>query len=342
MEVLDKIKKAIKKRNERIIIDLYIRDYDRSNFYFALVFNKKIEKFKMLFVPLDVIDTNNVEEYFCYQFVFLHSANYVLETMRVNECDYMEEEKRLLANKDMDSYYLEVNYSGGEKEYKFNFSQYLPKNYLFMFEIINLFFENSPSILHELGYKILSRFNVEKETFYYNNSFNFSLLNGDLGTLFDEEIIKKCKYEINDINFLEANGNRYYAVLNRNLFVIDVDEFKSILSIASFEKDVLGEEVYIILKAMKEKYRKEFYRLKVNVDEDIYKYYLCYGIDSEDFIVIDEKCNNRVGLDYLKYEKVEILNWDDKLKEELKEFLSETYENKRVKEILNSSLIKKN
>jgi len=52
MVMVQKIKKVLHKKNEEIIVDLYIKDYDKSNFYFALVFNKKVEKFKVLYVPM--------------------------------------------------------------------------------------------------------------------------------------------------------------------------------------------------------------------------------------------------------------------------------------------------
>lgn len=63
MDILNIIKKTLKKKKETIILDLYIKDYDKSNFYFAVVFNKKIEKFKVLYVPIDAIDCeSNIEE----------------------------------------------------------------------------------------------------------------------------------------------------------------------------------------------------------------------------------------------------------------------------------------
>ena len=40
------IKKYLKKKKEEVIIDLIIKDYDKSNFYIELVFNRKIDKFK--------------------------------------------------------------------------------------------------------------------------------------------------------------------------------------------------------------------------------------------------------------------------------------------------------
>lgn len=63
----DKIKLAVskylKKKKERVIIDLVISDYNKSNFYVGLVFNSKIEKFKVLFIPIDVVDNNYLSFY---------------------------------------------------------------------------------------------------------------------------------------------------------------------------------------------------------------------------------------------------------------------------------------
>ena len=63
------IQKYLKKKKERVLLDLYIRDYNKSNFYIALVFNKRIEKFKVLFVPLDVCENKYIDDYVCYQFI---------------------------------------------------------------------------------------------------------------------------------------------------------------------------------------------------------------------------------------------------------------------------------
>ena len=56
------IQKYLKKKKERVLLDLYIRDYNKSNFYIALVFNKRIEKFKVLFVPLDVCENKYIDD----------------------------------------------------------------------------------------------------------------------------------------------------------------------------------------------------------------------------------------------------------------------------------------
>ena len=79
------IQKYLKKKKERVLLDLYIRDYNKSNFYIALVFNKRIEKFKVLFIPLDVCENKYIEDYICYQFIDISSVNYILNTINDND-----------------------------------------------------------------------------------------------------------------------------------------------------------------------------------------------------------------------------------------------------------------
>jgi len=136
MDITAKIYLALKKKKEDVILDLYIKDYEHSNFYFALVHNKKINKFKILFVPIDVIDDNsNISEYFCYQFIFLDQVEYILKTMNENEELYKDEIFRNRKTIGFDSYYVELNYYNKNK-YTFKFSQYIDNEFIFLFDVI--------------------------------------------------------------------------------------------------------------------------------------------------------------------------------------------------------------
>ena len=82
---------ALKKQKESVVVDLYLKDYDGANIYIALVYNEKIEKFKVLYVPIDAIRIGDkVEEYFCYQFIFVKTVNYIMELINENEDLYKE------------------------------------------------------------------------------------------------------------------------------------------------------------------------------------------------------------------------------------------------------------
>ena len=59
---LNLIKRVLKKKKELPIIELKIKDYNNSNFYLSLLYNQRIEKFKVLYIPLDVVEDTKIEE----------------------------------------------------------------------------------------------------------------------------------------------------------------------------------------------------------------------------------------------------------------------------------------
>lgn len=347
MEMLYKIKKTLKKKNESIILDLYLKNYDKSNFYFALVFNKRIEKFKVLYVPLDAIGKgDDVEEYFCYQFIFLHTVNYILESINSNQEKFRDEDFRLKANMSMDAYYVELNLYDIPEDYKFTFSQYIDKDFAVLFEIIVVLFEHLPNIVSELCNKLLIDFNEDSEAVKYTNSYDFNLKNGKLEDLFSKAVIKKNKYTLEDIEFLENTGNRYYAVINDNLIIIDYISGKEIFNVSCGDLDPLGYEVCTVVDAIQKNVEKKFYRLKVTTEgeeidgDSATYYYLCYGIAEEEFKVFNKKDDRDISLDLISRGKVKILNSSKSFENEIKEYLSIKYEKSRVNEIINSVFVR--
>lgn len=347
MEILYKIKKALKKKNESIILDLYLKNYDKSNFYFALVFNKKIEKFKVLYVPIDAIDSEyNIEEYFCYQFIFLHTVNYILETINNGKEKFGDENSRRRANPALDAYYIELNLYDTPEDYKFTFSQFIEKDFVVLFDIIVVLFEHLPNIVSELCGKLLVAFAENADIVNYTDSYDYSF-DEELSNLFSNDVIKRKKYSFDDISFLEKTGNRYYAIIKDKLVVIDYMAGKNIFNVSSGVFEPLGDEVYIIAKAIKENIEKPFYRLQVTFEETseysetkLVKYYLCYGISDLDFKIVNNDCDENLTLDLIKKGRIKIMGTDSNLKNRIKSYLEETYEDKRVKEIMDSVLIK--
>lgn len=329
--MVQKIKKVLHKKNEEIIVDLYIKDYDKSNFYFALVFNKKVEKFKVLYVPIDAINEGeDVEEYFCYQFVFLHTVNYLLETIDSNK-ELCSSRQLELALDDMEQYYIEMNTYVDDSEYKFTFTQFISNKFKFLFDVVVALFEHSPNIVSELGKKILSEFNENYPLFKYTGSFEFDLENDSLENLFGKKIIDNCKYSVDDIEFIENMGNRNFAVIKGNLVVVDYFPHNNIVNVSTDKFDTYGEEIFIILKAIKSHVCKKFYRLMVD-SETSNEYYLCYGFDEDRFKII----NSIDDVDYsiLTKKNIKVLESDEAFENQVRERLSKTYVSNKVDKIM--------
>lgn len=156
MSIIDNIRNVLKKKKETIIFDLYLKNYDSSNFYFSIVYNEKIEKYKVLFVPIDALEKDkNIEEYFCYQFIFFDTINYLKNLIK----DNIELLNNFSSNdnQDIDSNYIEININMNKK-YILSFNNFISNKYSFLFQIINIIFEHSPNIVSELSNNLLVDF----------------------------------------------------------------------------------------------------------------------------------------------------------------------------------------
>ena len=342
---VNNIRKILKRKKEDIILDLYLQNYDSSDYYFALVFNNKIEKYRVLFVPIDYIKNSlNIENYFCYQFVFLHTVNFMIETIKNNENKYIEDSYRNRLNPNIDSYYIEFNTYVDNKNYTFKFTQYINKEFYYFFDLFVTLFEYTPKVISELCDKILYEFKESNEAVRYNNCYEFDM-NNSLKTLISKKVINRHKYKLDDISYIEKIGYRYYMILNDEVFIIDYDNFKLKLSIYSGKYDSLGDEIYIFLKAIQNNIEKKFNRIKVCKNTDDFDlenknidYYLCYGIKKDvetDYLkIINFGYNHLLDIDMVKKKLVKVEYCDDEFYNNLVFYLNEIYEKDRVNELM--------
>lgn len=276
------IQKNLKKKKERVLLDLYIKDYNKSNFYIALVFNKRIEKFKVLFIPLDVCENKYIEDYICYQFIDISSVNYILNTINDNDKLIRNDIFRNKINKYINSYYIEINTHINKRDYKFVTTRYIPSEWLFMFDVIVTLFERIPSFMNELCREILAVFSNSNEAIDYKYSIDFDLVNDDFSTLlFDTS-------EVHEVLFLEFIGGKYFAIVNNVLVVVEYNPRKILNLYCSSDDD---SYIYSVLVAIRNKSYKKFYKLMVVDDKHdfevgVAEYYLCYGLEKDKFLII--------------------------------------------------------
>lgn len=307
------IQKYLKKKKERVLLDLYIRDYNKSNFYIALVFNKRIEKFKVLFVPLDVCENKYIDDYVCYQFIDISSVNYILNTINDNDKLIRNDIFRNKINKYINSYYIEINTHINKRDYKFVTTRYIPSEWLFMFDVIVTLFERIPSFMNELCREILAVFSNSNEAIDYKYSIDFDLVNDDFSTLlFDTS-------EVHEVLFLEFIGGKYFAIVNNVLVVVEYNPRKILNLYCSSDDD---SYIYSVLVAIRNKSYKKFYKLMVVDDKHdfevgVAEYYLCYGLEKDKFLIIS---GDKLGtLDKSLYDDglIKILDSDLELDEKL-------------------------
>ena len=313
------IKKMLKKKKEFPILELQIKEYNKSNFYISLLYNHIIDKFKVLYIPLDVVEDNKIEEYCCYQFIDAKSVLYIVEQIKKEIAKYEKESTRDSRNKNINNFSIEINVYLNKKKYDFYTTRYLPKKWEFLFEGIVMLFEHSPNIMGELANEILSVIMNTNENIEYQASLNCDLSAPNLKSYFpilqdEKKLIEK------KIDFLENINGKYYAVIENHLIIIEYNNNKKILNIYCDQaKLVYSNEVYQVLMGIKDKKEEKFYKIKL-VNKNFN--YLCLGVTDKGILVIEKNKIIKLKFNAIEKQNIKILeDKNNKLQKELEKVM---------------------
>lgn len=313
------IKKMLRRKKEVPILELQIKEYNNSNFYITLLYNQNIEKFKVLYIPLDVVEDNKIEEYCCYQFIDVKSVLYILEQIKKEIPKYESDSIRDNRNKNINNFYIEISIYLSKKKYDFYATRYLPKEWKFLFEGIVMLFEHSPNIMGELVNEILSVIMNTNENIEYQASLNCDLSTTNLKSYFP--ILQDEKKLIDKkIDFLENVNGKYYAIIEEHLIIVEYNNNRKILNIYCDQSNlVYSNEVYQVLMGIKEQQEEKFYKIKV-IDKKNNKNfnYLCLGVTDKEIKVIEKNKISKITFKALKDQEIKILeDKNNKLKKKL-------------------------
>ena len=319
--IKDKIYKELKKCNEKVLFDVFISNYDNTNFYVGVIFNKNIHKYKVLFIPLDIVDMKHIKDYFCYQFIYLDDVNYLISIL---------EDNQIHSDKDIISKYLiEINTYNSLENNNYKFRQIITDNNLFDFFVT--LFQYVPNYMDELLKKILVQFNSRYEVVKYSDYFEFDLFEDNLTKLFG-------KKRIVDVTYLEKLGNKFYGIIDSHKYLIE--NKNGLIKIYNESNDILDENIYSMIKSIRScKYHK-FSHMQFIIDSEVY-YLLCYGVDFENeiFLIHNNLVDYTVCLSDLVKGRVKFDYIDDDLNELLLDYLNGKYTKKRVNEIINEIFV---
>lgn len=332
---IKQIYSVIKNNNEDIIFHFIIKDYVGLSFFIALVFNKTIEKFKVLYVPLNIVKRLEIiDEYFCYQFISASRVNTLLGVFN----DIQEDNKQdigIMYEMNNCHHYLEfVTYKPLEKRV-YKFIQYIDSSYELFFTLITTLMEYLPNSMDEILRKIIEEFNTYFEVFKYNESVNFQLYSDEISKIIDSS---NFTYKDRKVEFLERIGEKYYAVVDSKRFLLDTNH--DILNIYSGKENPFGEEVFLIIKAIREKITIPFYKIKYIEDNHDYSLF-CYGVDfdNEEFLIFNRLKDKKVTLKDLVNDKIRIYYIDKELKDKIITYLKSKYVAKKAEKIINFTFI---
>lgn len=277
------VSKYLKKKKEEIIVSLNISNYNKKNIYLALVYNKNISRYKILYIPFDLIDDCNIEDYACYQFIDIETVGYILETFdEMNESNCFS---KVVDNRYSDTamYGIEINIRMLKYNYKFLATRYIPKDWQFLFEVILLMFSYAPNNLGGLVEEILTLFKDKAEDIPYQDIFEFNLFKDDIAKV--ENIYGTYRVSASKLNYLEEVNGKHFAVIDKKIVIVNYDS-SGVLSIYCSDENRNGY-VLTVLEAIKNGKSIPFSKLSVtNKETKLVQYYLCYDVDEEGIKVI--------------------------------------------------------
>lgn len=313
------INKMLKKKKETPIVELKITNYNNSNFYLALVYTNVIDKFKVLYIPLDVVDNNKIEEYSCYQFIEVKSVIYIIDQIKKGILKYKDKSARDKRNKNITSYDIEIDTYINNEVVDFHMTRYLPKEWKFFFETIVMLFEHAPNIMSELATELLSVVMNTNEVIDYQASLNCDLNKSDL-TRYFPSLRNEKERKTGKITYLEQVNGKYYGIMEGHLYVIEYSKNQRLINIFCDKKDmVFSNYTYQLLMAIKNEEEEKFYKIKIKDNKNTY-YYLCLGLEKSKLKIIRHNKLATLSIDKIPKDDITILeDKNNKLKEKLEE-----------------------
>ncbi len=324
------IKSILKKKKEIVLFDLYLKNYDDTNFYFSILYHEKINKYKVLFVPIDTIENKSqLEDYFCYQFIFSDTVDYILNLIE-DHVDFIKNSTNNIEN--MDSHLIQISMRNKKDILTLSFIQAIDKKYYFLFPIITIIFEHSPNIVSELCHKLLLDFYSDKEMIHIKKSLNTTMNQESIEKFFKKEI--KDSNQKNQVSYLEKVGNRYYAIVKNHIIIIEEYKDKKIVNIYAEEINPLGEEVYSVFQDIFLGKEKKFIHICIDQSNQD-AYYFCYGIKEDKFLVFDEEGKEELSIYDSLNHSIHIKNSDKNFIKKYRKVLEDKYIDEKVEEYIN-------
>lgn len=315
MENIDLIlQKYLKKKKEKALIQLIITNYNKSNFYFAILYNMKIEAFKVLFLPLDIVDFKQLDEYVCYQFINYSTVNYLLDRLNDDRKLFESESVRIKNDSKISNYRIKINLDLNGQNYEFKTTRYIPKEWLYLFDVVVTLFEHSPHIVSELCEDILLLFRKESAFIPFQESFEFKLLRDDLMVLDKRINGKNIGYD--KISFLEKVDDKYFSIIDNNLVIIEYNSCDIINTYC--DTDSYNDYVYTVICAIRDDICKKFSKITItDKNKKKIQYYLCYGLGGTNLKVIHGYSQKLISLDKYKKGCIKFLEDDSKIEKEI-------------------------
>lgn len=289
------ISKYFKTQKTKLLIEVGLENYNDRNLYFRIDYFKKDKVYKLSFIDLDYIESNNIGTWINSSLIEPNNITYLENLFN----DYTGEDVLVKDN----NYLVYIN-TFFNKFIHFEFNRFLPPNLDFLIELFMIIFNNCPKKIESYFFEISAILTNTKSSYTYNDSIKFNLEKDDIDKLFDDQVIDRGKkyYEDDQIKFLEKIDNQYIAMVegaDDYIIIIDYDKTKHIMQLfCSCPSKLYCKHLYATLLAIKNKKFKPFYKVVYERKDSTllqkiidFKYFLCVGIEKEYLKLVNKEGN---------------------------------------------------
>lgn len=295
---LDKRIKRIRKyyRKNKLLLELQFILYEGFNIYIRLDYIKKLNTYRLSWFNLDVVDNIFIERTMSFECVSEQSVKNLFKDIDTYKA-YKEK------NKKVDSDKVILSLFDNKKTYTYEFYKYIPKEIAFLSVIFINIFNNLPSKLQWILYKLHTEIEESITSYEYTKEFSFDLFKDDIDMIFAKQIVKRGKkyYEEDKIKYLEKiDDDRYFSIVEGNekyLVVVKYDKKnKKVQVYCSCPCEFYCKHIYAVVVAIRNKKFKKFYKIiyrnpDISMIERIMNadYQLCLGIVDNNFEIINSE-----------------------------------------------------
>ena len=77
--------------NLEVIVELTLDKYQGRDYYLSIVYDNEISKYKVLYLPINIVDYKKLDKYLCFQFIDQYYINYLIKNINDFKDDTVKE-----------------------------------------------------------------------------------------------------------------------------------------------------------------------------------------------------------------------------------------------------------
>lgn len=293
------VKKYFNKLKTELLAEVFLENYNNRNIYIRIDFYKKARVYKLSFIDLEHIESNDIS-------VWINSCN--IEPNSILHIEHIFNNLKINNTICKDSNYRVTINARVKNNIHLEFNRFIPLELYSLTDFFIVIFNNCPKKYEGFFFELVSLIVGNSNDFTYNDEIKFDIMKSSLKKLFIDEDIEKGKqyYEEGLIKFLEKIENKYYAIIDgaeMYVVILEYDENKKIMKVfCNCSCNFYCKHVAAVLIGIRNNYEKRFYKLTYNSSNTSfleklmhYKFFLCIGIQNEGLKILSKEGNIEIA-----------------------------------------------